>query len=511
MSLSQVQPWHLALMATILIAALVALAPLGLGSDYINHLARTYIEGHLASDPALQKHYTISFDFIPDLTMDLVIPWLSHLIGIYPAGAVTVWLAFILPPLAGVALSKQLHQRATWISLLGFLTVFNANMEWGFVNYAASSGLALLAFALWIRTPPNRHRSVIFTGVSLFLVINHALAFLAFGFLVLAWETICFAHGERGSKFQFLRQLTLLDFPAMALALIFLALSIHSATDLPSIQSPLFSVQWKIQSLFTGTLFRSPPIAMLSTGALIAFFWLSIRQKWLVFAPKTGWLCAAFLVLVVVMPSAIFGIWGLHLRFTGMLIVLTAASVTPTDAFSSAARRFSASTFTALTAIAFANGAGHMITVDRQFDDLKRVFVALPGGATVLHVLPDRSHFTAFTKHGTALSVIERSAYVPNLFTNTSPVDVAPTMVDWHMPQASPLFVEDLQTLAERAPVMSRNGYWSPGFAHAWPERWDYLLYFKRPTDDGLSGLPVCEVAATPEIILYKTGACAVE
>lgn len=511
MKSNSIKPWHVGLLSPLLIAVLVTIAPLGLGGDYMNHLARTYIEGHLSGDPALQRYYSLSFDFIPDLTMDMVIPWLSHLIGVYPAGAVTVWMAFVLPPLAGLMIARTLHQRITWVSLLGFLTVFNANMDWGFVNYAASSGLALFAFAFWIRMQPNWRRTLVFSVVSLFLVINHALAFLAFGFLAISWEVISFAHGERRSRFKFLRQLALLDFPAVALALAYLALSMQGAEDLPATLDPLYSVQLKSLSLFTGTLFRSFPIAFLLTAALIGFFWFGTRQKWLAFAPKTGWLCGAFLILVIAMPSAIFGIWGLHLRFTGLLFILLAASVTPTEVFSETARRRISQAFAVIAVLAFANGAAQMIVVDRQFDDLKRVLADLPEGERVLHVLSDPGHDSAFTAHASALAVIERSAYVPNLFTNTSPVDVTADMVDWHMPQAKPLFAEDLAELAAKPAVASRNGYWSLAFAHGWPDRWDYLLYFKSSDGAGLTAAPVCEVSATPEIILYKTGACPTE
>ena len=103
--------------------------------------------------------------------------------------------------------------------------------------------------------------------------------------------------------------------------------------------------------------------------------------------------------------------------------------------------------------------------------------------------------------------MIERDAYVPNLFTNSF-VDVAPAMVDLHMPQANPVFAQDLAALAERPRVASENGYWSPAFANDWPEQWDYLLMFKTPEQDDLSELPVCAVSATPEIILYKPKPC---
>lgn len=509
MTLSAVKPVHVAGGLMAVLAVMVAFWPLGIGIDYFNHLARTYIQGHLATEPALQDFYAVSFDFIPDLTMDMIIPWLSQWIGIYAAGGVTVWLALILPPVAGLVLSKSLHGRVTWISLLGFLTVFNANMGWGFVNYTASSGLALLAFALWVRMDPSWRRTVLFAPISLFLVANHALAFLLFGFLAFSWEVIGFLKQERGSIWAFGRQLTLLDLPAMLGGLVFIALSMQGAADLPQDVVPLYDLEEKIGVLFAATDFNNRLLALIAVLAVAGFFWAAVRQHWVRFAPKSAWFCAAFLALVIVIPSAIFGIWGLHLRFTAPLLIVAVASIAVTEAFPARLKPTLASGFAVLGALLFANAGVKMSAINSEADALKGQLADVPKGSKVLGVYVDLSSGSAFNTHALSLAVIERAAYVPNLFTNTSFVDVAPSMVDLHMPQANPVFAQDLAALADRPRVASENGYWSPAFANDWPAQWDYLLMFKTAEQNALSGLPVCAVSATPEIILYKTEPCA--
>ena len=503
------KPVHVAFGLAGLLAAMVALWPLGIGIDYYNHLARTYIEGHLATEPALQEYYAVSFDFIPDLTMDMIIPWLSHWIGIYAAGGVTIWLALVLPPLAGVMLSKSLNGRVTWLSLLGFLTVFNANMGWGFVNYTASSGLAVLAFALWVKMTPSWRRTVMFAPISLFLVANHALAFLLFGFLAFSWEVIGFLKQDRGSLWAFIRQLAILDFPAMAAGLVFIALSMQGAADLPQDVTPLYDLEEKVGVLFAATDFNNRLLALLAVLAVAGFFWMSVRQDWVRFAPKSAWLCIAFLTLVIVIPSSIFGIWGLHLRFTAPLLIVAAASISATDAFPARLKPALTGGFAVLGALLFANAGVKMSVINSQANALQDQLAEIPEGSKVLGVYVDLSSGTAFNTHALSLAVIERNAYVPNLFTNTSFVDVAPAMVDLHMPQANPVFAKDLPALAEQARAASENGYWSPSFANDWPEQWDYLLMFKTAEQEALSDLPVCALSATPEIILYKTEPCA--
>lgn len=509
MNLSSVKPEHVAFGLAAVLAAMVALWPLGLALDYPNHLARTYIQGHLATEPALQAFYSVSFDFIPDLTMDMIVPWLSQWIGIYAAGGVTIWLALILPPLAGLALAKHFHGRVTWISMLGFLTVFNANMGWGFVNYAASSGLALLAFALWVRMSPSWRRTLVFAPIGLFLVANHALAFLLFGFLAFSWEVIGFFREERGSLWGFVRQSVFLDLPAMLAGLVFIALSMQSAVDLPKDVVPLYDFQLKAGILTAATNFNNPQLALIAFLSIAVFFWAAIRNRWVSFANKTGWLCLAFLTLVIVIPSSIFGIWGLHLRFTAPLLIVAAASMTVTADFPARLKPAVTAGFAVLTILLFANAGLRLSETHRQTLALQDQLAVVPKGSKVLGVYADLSSRTAFNSHALSFAVIERAAYVPNLFTNTSFVDVTPAMVDLHMPQSNPVFAKNLAMLADRRAIASENGFWSKGFANDWPEQWDYLLMFKTAEQDALSDLPVCAVSATPQIIIYKTEPCA--
>src|SRR5690606_23213231 len=104
-----VTPWRIAWLLAALACALVSLWPLGMAGDYMNHLARNHIEARLWFDSIMQQYYTVSFEVIPDLAMDMIVPWLSYATGIYAAGALMIWAAFVLPPLAGLLIAQTLH------------------------------------------------------------------------------------------------------------------------------------------------------------------------------------------------------------------------------------------------------------------------------------------------------------------------------------------------------------------------------------------------------------------
>ena len=208
------------------------------------------------------------------------------------------------------------------------------------------------------------------------------------------------------------------------------------------------------------------------------------------------------------MPTAVLGIWGLHLRFPAPLLIFVAACVVPTDAFKPALAKTVSLVFGILGVAAFSNGAIQMAALDRQTDALRAELAFLPDGQKVLIGFAAPETYSSFTAHAASIAVIERNAYVPNLFTNTSIVDVTPEMIDLHMPQSNPIYADEFAFWEAQPAVASKNGFWSMGFAADWPNRWDYVLYFKSAQQPALIALPLCEVSATPTIILYKTGAC---
>jgi len=57
-------------------------------ADYVNHLARMQVMASAGSDPDLARFYEIHWQIVPNLMMDLVVPTLAHVMGIYKAGQV---------------------------------------------------------------------------------------------------------------------------------------------------------------------------------------------------------------------------------------------------------------------------------------------------------------------------------------------------------------------------------------------------------------------------------------
>ncbi|HEY1413976.1 MAG TPA: hypothetical protein VGF36_17650, partial [Rhodopila sp.] len=65
--------------------------------DYPNHLARIFVLASLPNDPVLSRFYAVHWSVIPNLGLDLVGPWLIHVLPVDVAGRVLIAVAVVLP------------------------------------------------------------------------------------------------------------------------------------------------------------------------------------------------------------------------------------------------------------------------------------------------------------------------------------------------------------------------------------------------------------------------------
>ena len=119
-------------------------------SDYINHLARMQVIATINTDPDLARFYEIDWQVIPNLMMDLIVPFLVRVMNIYVAGQTYTILSFVLILSGTVALHRQLFGRWSVLPLIGFPLLYNNVFLVGTMNYVFGIGLALWALTAWI-------------------------------------------------------------------------------------------------------------------------------------------------------------------------------------------------------------------------------------------------------------------------------------------------------------------------------------------------------------------------
>ncbi|MFN3958456.1 MAG: hypothetical protein ACK4NP_00925 [Parvularculaceae bacterium] len=489
------------------VAILFALFPLGVAGDYANHLARTHIETALAGAGALSRYYELRSGLIPDLYMDAAAALLAPLVGVYAAGAIASALAVMAAPLSGLVLSRRLHGAAGgWLPAIGFAGVFSLNLEFGLINFIAASGIAILVFALWIGAAPGWRRALIFAPVALLLLAAHALGFLLFGFLVLVWELAGAASITGRDRVFALRRLFLVDAAAFAPALALLVFSIFSeGGGLRPVDAPTDFFASRLDVLLSMFRYYSDASAVVTAVASFAAaalgFGLGLGSGALAIDRRMAVVCAAVFALMMATPEHVAGIWGLHFRFGPAFLVLLAASVR----FSPGARQahgLGAGVLGGVLLLQLVHGGAKMAAADAFHDRLRADLATLPAGARLLQAFEPGMRLR-LANHAGALAVIEADAFVPTLFTNTSPVRVRAEWRARHLPAGRLPDLDDLDTAAGAPAPAALNGQWSDAYFDAWPEAFTHVLYM-RASGGALPALVrATPVLVRPDYVLY--------
>ena len=116
--------------------------------DFPNHLARIWLMAGGASEPPLSEVYRIDLGQAgTNLGVDLAAAALARVAPLMWVSKMLVALAFLLPPLGALALSRRLSGRFHPAQIALFALVWSTTAIAGFVNFQISLGLALLAAA----------------------------------------------------------------------------------------------------------------------------------------------------------------------------------------------------------------------------------------------------------------------------------------------------------------------------------------------------------------------------
>jgi hypothetical protein len=160
-------------------------------ADYVNHLARNYIIAFGADDPLLSTFYTIQWKLVPNLAMDLIVPPLAHLVGIFAAGKLFILGYMALIFTGPQAIHRALFRRFSLGPLIAALFIYNGANRDGVVNYLLGVGVSLWSVAVWIalrRAAPTLARFAASVAFILVLFICHLGAVGLYGLGILTYE-----------------------------------------------------------------------------------------------------------------------------------------------------------------------------------------------------------------------------------------------------------------------------------------------------------------------------------
>lgn len=169
--------------------------------DLPGHIGRYRVELDLNSSADLQRYYDFRWALIGNLGVDLLVVPLAPLLGLEPAVKLIV-ISTVLLTVGGIfGVARAVHGRVPPTALFAVPFIYSYPFNFGFLNFTLSIGLALLAFALWLRlSHPGklRLRALVFAPLACALWIVHAFGWGLLG--LLAFSTELFRYRDQGKS-----------------------------------------------------------------------------------------------------------------------------------------------------------------------------------------------------------------------------------------------------------------------------------------------------------------------
>lgn len=158
--------------------------------DYANHVSRMLVMADHGQNPNLAKYYEIDWEILPNLMMDLVVPWIARYVNVYLAGQIFTVAIFSLMMSGTFALNRALFKRWSMLPLVAFPLLYNYIFLIGVMNYFFGIGVALWGLAGWIhlRNRPWPYRYLLSAAIAFLLYLCHLFAVGVYGLGLMAFE-----------------------------------------------------------------------------------------------------------------------------------------------------------------------------------------------------------------------------------------------------------------------------------------------------------------------------------
>lgn len=260
---------------------------------------------NLASDPFLSRYYSIHWQIIPNLAMDIIVPPLIHYFNLFLASKIFTFMFMGLMLTGPLAIQKSLFGRLSVWPLVSFVFIFNWIFMYGFTNFLFGVGVALWAIAAWIALRERHPALRFFVSLlfSLVLFISHLHALGLYGLTIFSYEIWRRReHRPRAPVRVLIVDLFVFCVPFMMMLALLAASSTASSAGVTR-----WVFLWKFDALFYALKnFWTPLDLAIGAGAVIGVFWAG--WKGLIEVHRVAWYVLAASTLVFLgMPFKILG------------------------------------------------------------------------------------------------------------------------------------------------------------------------------------------------------------
>jgi hypothetical protein len=273
--------------------------------DLPGHMARYHIMRELPGSPELQRYYDFDWHIMGNLGVDLIVYGVKDILDVERATWAVTLLTALLTAIAIPVLSRTVHGSIQPTSVMALPFVYAHFFHWGFLNYALSVALALLALAAWIKTSEHHSlwRSLLFAVASCVIWLCHSMGWGLFAVSAGMFELHRAGKGHGLRSLKIITETALRVWPA-AVPLVLMLIWRSSPVTAGTVWEEN-AVSFKLRGIIT--VLRDQNMA-LDVGTVLvlvfALFWM-LREKYATAAASLLWPAIGVGLTYVAMPAVV--------------------------------------------------------------------------------------------------------------------------------------------------------------------------------------------------------------
>lgn len=330
----------------VLFATLVATVPLLWPDipplvDLPGHMGRYRVQLVYDQVPWLRQWYDFRWQLMGNLGVDLLVFPMSKIFGL-ELGVKLIVITIPAMTVAGfLMIAREVHGRIPATALFALPLAYAFPFHFGFVNFALSLGMAMLAFGWWLRLArlgKFQFRSLVFVPLSVIIWITHTFGWGVLGVLAFSAELVR-QHDLRRNralpwykdlKDGWIAPLFFAGIQCLVLALPAVLMVIWRGGEHVSGQT-FDWFNWRAKTLWVTQVFRDrwQLFDIASVGVIFLLMLKAVRDPNLQYSRNLGLSAALLLLVYLLLPRVVFGSAYADMRMVPFLIAIAILAIRP--------------------------------------------------------------------------------------------------------------------------------------------------------------------------------------
>ena len=449
--------------------------------DYPNHLASFYIQANIDNDLWIKENYRVKWIINPYMLIEALGGVLARYMDVFIAGKIIIILGFLLICSGVILIRRNITGRIDLWTVTAFVFLYNHVLFWGFLNYYVGSGLALIAMGMWIRLrhiPVLRHL-LLFSAIATLLFFTHLFALGIYAVFVMSYELGIYIYSrDKFSLSNCIKAASQFLLPSVLFFIWWASLKKYDVGEFYDYGN----MPAKIMALLSPLSFDFSKNSLY----LILFMLVSILITRILYPRGVGIYdnmkipIGCFIVLAIITPRSLVGVWAVDSRipFVLMLLLIASLKFDENEKNTVYLRKYIIliAVITLCFKIYFISDTWSR--VGRQYEEFEAALQYVSQGSKVITVQEESKNLkygdANLYDHMGALSVIKRSAFWPNIFTEITPIYPSTKTAPIDSPSSTRLTISNLRNNKLKNGTVYGKGlvvYWEN-----WTEDFDYLI-----------------------------------